>query len=148
MPHAVDDAAGGKRFNCSFIGVVFDVRERCARGRDSGNADGRIGAAFFNGGAGLCGSLCDIAHAVQAVLAVFRPVDGNEGIEALLGGHLVIAVRTVKDVIEAAVRLPEGQEVFCQRVAVFHKAGIVKADSQLAQGNNDLRDGFYVHCSP
>ena len=92
MPHAVDDAAGGKRFNGSLVGVIFDIRECCAGRAHSGDADGCIGAAFFDGGAGLCGILRDIAHAVQAVLAVFRTVDGNEGIEALLGGHLVIAI--------------------------------------------------------
>ena len=128
--------------------MIFHIGERCAGSGHAGNIHRSVHVALADARAGFRGVLGHVAHAVQAVLAVFRPVDGNEGIEALLGGHLVIAVRTVKDVIEAAVRLPEGQEVFCQRVAVFHKAGIVKADSQLAQGNDDLRDGFYVRCSP
>ena len=128
--------------------MIFHIGERCAGSGHAGNADGRIGAAFFNGGAGLCGSLCDIAHAVQAVLAVFRPVDGNEGIEALLGGHLVIAVRTVENVVEAAVRLPDREKIFRQGMTVFHKAAVSKVNSKLTERDHDLRNGLYVGRSP
>ena len=50
--------------------------------------------------------------------------------------------------VEAAVCLPEGQEVFCQRVTVFYKAAVIEVHSQLAQGNDDLRDRFNIGCTP
>ena len=128
--------------------MILDVRERCAGSGHAGNIHRSVHIALVDACAGFRGVLGHVAHAVQAVFAICRAVNGDQSVKALFRRHLVIAVRTVKDVIEAAVRLPEGQEVFCQRVAVFHKAGIVKADAQLTERDDDLCDGFHVRRAP
>ena len=81
-------------------------------------------------------------------MTVCCAVNSNEGIEPLFRGHLIVAVRTVEDVIEAAVRLPEREKIFRQRVAAFHKAAVVQRNPQLTERNHDLRDRLYVGRAP
>ena len=61
---------------------------------------------------------------------------------------MIVAVRTVEDVIEAAVRLPEREKIFRQRVTAFHKAAVVQRNPQLTERDHDLRDGFDVGRAP
>ena len=128
--------------------MVFHVRE-CRAGRGHvGDIDRRICFALIDVGVGLGVVFYHVAHAVQAVFAVFRAVDGDEGIEALFCGHLIVAVRTVHDVIEAAVGLTEREKVFYKTVTVLYEAAVIQVHAQLAECDHDLRDGLDVRRSP
>ena len=128
--------------------MVFDVRERCAGGGHTGDLDGGVGIALADVRGGFRGVLGHVTHAVEGVFAVFGAVDGDEGIESLFTRHLIVAVRAVEDVVEAAVRLAEGEKIFCQVVAAFHETAVIQRNPQLAEGDYDLRDGFDVRRSP
>ena len=128
--------------------MVLDVRERCAGGGHAGDLDGGVGIALADVRGGFRGVLGHVTHAVEGVFAVFGAVDGDEGVEALFGRHLVVAVRTVENVVEAAVRLPEREKIIRQRVAAFHKAAVIQRNPQLTERDDDLRSGFDVRRAP
>ena len=128
--------------------MILDVRERCAGSGYAGNIHRSIRFVFVDACAGFRGVLGHIAHTVQAVFAICRAVNGDQSVKALFGGHLVVAVRAVEDVVEAAVRLAEGEKIFCQVVAAFHETAVIQRNPQLAEGDYDLRDGFDVGRAP
>ena len=128
--------------------MVFDVRERCAGGGHAGDLDGGVGIALADVRGGFRGVLGHIAHTVQAVFAICRAVNGDQSVKALFTRHLIVAVRAVEDVVEAAVRLAEGEKIFCQGVAAFHKTAVIQRNPQLAEGDDDLRSGFDVRRAP
>ena len=50
--------------------------------------------------------------------------------------------------VEAAVRLAEGEKIFCQGVAAFHEMAVIQRNPQLTEGDHDLRDRFDVRRAP
>lgn len=128
--------------------MVLDVRERCVGGGHAGDLDGGVGIALVDVRGGLRCALGHVTHAVEGGFAVFCAVDGDEGVEALFGGHLVVAVRAVEDVVEAAVRLAEGEKIFCQGVAAFHETAVIQRNPQLTERDHDLCNGLYVGRAP
>ena len=128
--------------------MILDVRERCAGSGYAGNIHRSVHIALVDACAGLCGILGHIAHTVQAVFAICRAVNGDQSVKALFSRHLVVAVRTVEYVVEAAVRLAEGEKIFCQGVAVFDETAVIQRNPQLAEGDDDLRSGFDVRRAP
>ena len=128
--------------------MILDVRERCAGGGHAGDLDGGVGIALVDVRGGLRGVFGHVTHAVEGGFAVFGAVNGDQSVKALFRRHLVVAVRTVENVVEAAVRLPEREKIIRQGMTVFHKAAVSKVNSKLAERNNNLRDRFDVRRSP
>ena len=50
--------------------------------------------------------------------------------------------------VEAAVRLAEGEKIFCQVVAAFHETAVIQRNPKLAERDHDLRNGLYVGRAP
>ena len=128
--------------------MIFHIGERCAGSGYAGYVHRSVRVAFVDACAGLCGILGHIAHTVQAVFSVFRAVNGDQSVKALFRRHLVVAVRTVKDMIKATVRLTEREKIFRQSVTAFHKTAVIQRNPQLTECDNDLCDGFYIRGAP
>ena len=117
-------------------------------GGHTGTFDGGVGIALADVRGGFRGVLGHVTHAVEGVFAVCRRGRWRRGHRALFTRHLIVAVRGVEDVVEAAVGLAEGEKIFCQVVAAFHETAVVQRNPQLAEGDYDLRDGFDVRRAP
>ena len=128
--------------------MIFHIGERCAGSGHAGNIHRSVHIALVDACAGFRGVLGHIAHTVQAVFAICHAVNGDQSVKALFRRHLVVAVRTVENVVEAAVRLPEREKIFRQSMTVFHKAAVSKVNSKLTERDHDLRNGLYVGRSP
>ena len=128
--------------------MIFHIGERCAGSGYARDIHRSVHVALADARAGFRGVLGHIAHTVQAVFAICRAVNGDQSVKALFRRHLVVAVRAVEDVVEAAVRLAEGEKIFCQGVAVFDETAVVQRNPQLTERDHDLRDRFDVGCSP
>ena len=61
---------------------------------------------------------------------------------------MIIAIRTIEDMIEPAIGLSEREKIFRQRVTAFHKTAVVQRNPQFTERDNDLCDGFDIGRSP
>ena len=88
-----------------------------------------------------------IAHPVEAVSAVLKPLGGNKAIERLLRCHLIGAgaVCRVQEPVSGQIK---GHQIVQERVSVFDKTGVVQRNSQLAQSYDNLDTALGILSPP